>query len=126
MTAVAHPTPVVTLKAPVGQLRWQAPHSRQASRFSISTEPFAAESTSLGQTERHMWQPIHFVLSSCRVTTFLRYTRAIGYLPVTRAANQRTSPTVVPVIWSGKAHRISLRTPDKEVYVEQPVKFMAK
>jgi len=33
MTAVAQPTPVFTKMAPKGQLRLQAPHSIQASRF---------------------------------------------------------------------------------------------
>lgn len=38
--ADAQPTPALTVTAPCEQLRWQAPHSIQASRRAISTTLF--------------------------------------------------------------------------------------
>jgi hypothetical protein len=72
MTADAQPTPGLTLKAPPGQLRVQAPHSMHASRNAISTFPFEGRKTSRGQTARHIPQPMHLGASKARVTTSLR------------------------------------------------------
>jgi hypothetical protein len=72
ITAAAQPTPGRTLKASVGQLREQAPHSIQASRFAISIFPFVKLKTAWGQTSKHVPQPIHFSSSSFKVTTSLR------------------------------------------------------
>gem|GEM_PF-4906482 len=43
-----------------------------------------------------------------------------------RDATQRPRPTVPVAISSGKAKRISFLTPESEVYVEAPVKFIAR
>jgi len=51
--AVAHPTPLLTVTAPAGQLSWQAPHSMQASCLTIWTLPFPGANTPWGQTSRH-------------------------------------------------------------------------
>jgi len=74
MTAAAQPTPDMTERASVGQLRLQAPHSIQASRFWISTRPtpFSLR-TAWGHTCIHIPQAMHFPSFNCRVTTFLRY-----------------------------------------------------
>jgi len=40
--------------------------------------------------------------------------------------NQRIRPRIPAPISRGKAQRISFFTPDREVYVEAPVKFIAK
>jgi hypothetical protein len=72
MTADAQPTPGLTLKAPQGQLRLQAPHSMHASRNAISILPFEGRNTSRGQTVRHTPQPVHLSASKARVTTSLR------------------------------------------------------
>jgi hypothetical protein len=72
MTADAQPTPGLTLKAPQGQLRMQAPHSMHASRKATSIFPFEGRNTSRGQTARHIPQPPHLEASNARVTTSLR------------------------------------------------------
>src|SRR5512137_1278916 len=46
---------------------------------------------------------------------------AMKYDPI-----QRTTPTIPPPISSGKAQRISFLTPEREVYVDAPVKFIAR
>ena len=46
------------------------------------------------------------------------------YLPKRAMAHKR-SPAPVPAISSGRANRISLLTPESEVKVEDPVKFIA-
>jgi hypothetical protein len=57
--AAAHPTPLSTVIAPVGQLSWQAPHSMHASgRTSWARRLFMAN-TAWGQTMTHSSQPIH-------------------------------------------------------------------
>ncbi len=56
--AAAHPTPLSTAMAAVGQLSWQAPHSIQASgRASWATRSFIAN-TPCGQTAAHISQPM--------------------------------------------------------------------
>jgi hypothetical protein len=72
MTAAAQPTPGWTEMASKEQLRLQAPHSMQASRFWILTWVRFISSTLCGQTSRHIPQPVHFSLSSFRETTLLR------------------------------------------------------
>ena len=57
--AAAHPTPLSTVTASVGQLSWQAPHSIHASgRTSLAKRPFIAN-TPCGQTMLHIAQPVH-------------------------------------------------------------------
>src|SRR4030042_4310161 len=40
--------------------------------------------------------------------------------------SQRMKPMIPAPICNGRAHRISFFTPEREVYVEAPVKFIAK
>ena len=54
--AVAHPTPLSTFMAPLGQLRWQAPHSIQASALARMAYFFPSLNTPCGQTMLHMPQ----------------------------------------------------------------------
>jgi hypothetical protein len=72
ITAAAHPTPASTDTAPKGQLRLQAPHSMQASRFLIRTRFSSIAITSWGQTSKHMPQPVHLSVSTLKVTTSFR------------------------------------------------------
>jgi hypothetical protein len=72
MTAAAQPTPLLTLIASAGQFMAHAPHSMQASRFWIRTEPLFRLKTSWGQTNMHMPQPAHFSWARSKVTTSLR------------------------------------------------------
>ena len=65
--AAAHPTPLSTVIASVGQLSWQAPHSIHASgRTSLAKRPFIAK-TPCGQTMLHIAQPVHSSWSYCSV-----------------------------------------------------------
>jgi hypothetical protein len=60
MTAAAQPTPERTPRASAGQFLAQAPHSMQASLFTISIFPLVRLKTAWGQTKRHIPHPMHF------------------------------------------------------------------
>ena len=45
---------------------------------------------------------------------------------INRDVIQIRRPATLAAIWVGSAQRISFFTPEREVYVEQPVKFMAR
>jgi hypothetical protein len=72
MKALAHPTPESTDKASAGQFKAHAPHSMQASRSPIAALLSLIVKTERGQTTSHMPQPMHFCVSSFRVTTFFK------------------------------------------------------
>jgi hypothetical protein len=72
ITAAAQPTPASTLKAAGGQFWAQAPHSMQASRFSIRALPLSSKITAWGHTTVHVPHPTHFSWSKAKVTTSLR------------------------------------------------------
>ena len=57
--AVAHPAPLLTIIAKVGQLIWQAPHSMQASLLITSALPFFLAKTLQGHTVQHISHPMH-------------------------------------------------------------------
>lgn len=73
ITAVAQPTPALTVTAATGQFRAQAPHSMQLSLSTILALPLSTAKTACGHTVTHIPQPVHFSLLSCRVTTFVKY-----------------------------------------------------
>jgi hypothetical protein len=54
--AAAHPTPLSTEMANVGQLRWQAPHSIHASGFARWAALSPGAKTAWGQTVEHIPQ----------------------------------------------------------------------
>jgi hypothetical protein len=45
---------------------------------------------------------------------------------IKKELSHNTRPQVAPAIWSGTALRISFLTPERDVNVEEPVKFMAR
>jgi hypothetical protein len=73
ITAAAHPTPTFTWIASAGQLRLQAPHSIQASLFTIVAQSCTRLQTARGQTCVHIPHPTHLSASSSSVTTFSKY-----------------------------------------------------
>jgi hypothetical protein len=73
ITAVAHPTPVFTAMAPIGQFFSQAPHSMHKSRLMILAFLWSIKKTSCGHTFSHIPQPVHFSDSRFNVTTFFKY-----------------------------------------------------
>jgi hypothetical protein len=71
--AAAHPTPLSTFSAPVGQLSWHALHSMQASARTICTRraPRApGANTPCGHTALHIPQLIH--AAALKVSVFRR------------------------------------------------------
>lgn len=144
MTPKAQPTPARTVKAPSGQFRAQAPHSIHASRLTIHTLLRSSTKTACGHTWIHMPHPLHFVRLSSSVVTSCRY-RSILFAPFpaarpfqdfwvgahragARHSNSPITKSMIPItaldIWIGIAIRISFFTPDNDVYVELPVKFI--
>jgi hypothetical protein len=65
--AAAHPTPLSTFTAPVGQLSWHAPHSIQLPGRTRDTTPFALSKTACGQTAEQNLQLLHNSRLNCRV-----------------------------------------------------------
>ena len=57
--AVAHPTPLLTKIAPVGQFNWQAPHSMHRCGAAKLTKLLFRSKTAWGQTVVHILQLLH-------------------------------------------------------------------
>src|SRR5512136_2836606 len=57
--AAAHPTPLSTVMAPVGQLSWQAPHSMHAVGWTSWTALPSGANTPCGHTAMHIPQLAH-------------------------------------------------------------------
>jgi len=72
MIAAAHPTPAVTVIAPLAQLRAQAPHSMHAARSRICAFPPPIAKTACGQTSMHSLHPLQRPGSSMRVSPFFK------------------------------------------------------
>lgn len=79
-TALAQPTPDLTLMAFAEQLRLQAPHSMQRSASSTTAFPASRSNTLCGQTIAHRRQPVHLSTSSSSVATFFKYCCPFMYL----------------------------------------------
>jgi hypothetical protein len=73
----AHPTPDLTVTAPVEQFMAQAPHSIQKSLFVMNAFFSFIVNTAWGQTMVHIAQPLHFSRSSCSVITFFKYVNPV-------------------------------------------------
>jgi hypothetical protein len=70
MIAEAHPTPGLSVIAPEEQFSAQAPHSMQAPRSTMTARLSSAiAKTPCAQTSVHVRQPVHFSVSSAKVTT---------------------------------------------------------
>ncbi len=69
--AAAHPTPLSTVIAPVGQLSWQAPHSIQFSGCARLTTPLFRAKTAWRQTALHILQLLHN--SWLNLSVFVKY-----------------------------------------------------
>lgn len=86
---------------------------------------------------------MHFCRSKCKVTTFFKYSCCTHLTPIyvtgltLRAifliAHQTNMAAIIieipkqtEICWAGTAIFISLTTPERDVYVVEPVKFIAK
>lgn len=114
--------------ASAGQFLAQAPHSMHPSLSTISALRLITLKTLCGQTSAHLPHPEHFSSSKKSVATFAKYLCFIGapYRIVKLLTNISRIPTTAETAISGTASFISLMTPENDVYVDEPVKFMAK
>ena len=132
-TAYAQPTPFLTVIAETGQFIEHAPHSMHRSISLMRALLSLIVKTAWGHTVPHMPHPMHLSLSSFNAATPFRYLRPICLLLYTNLnyymkyeAILIRAPAASAAIIRGSAAFISFSTPDSDVYVDEPVKFIVK
>ena len=130
MIAQAQPTPARTSIASNGQLRWQAPHSMHRSRSVIRAYPSVHREHGVGadvDAQAAAFALFRVVFQRDDVFQVAQRHRILlsdlgRNAPAIIAPTPRTAPTTI----RGTAALISRTTPESEVIVLDPVKFMAR
>jgi hypothetical protein len=83
--------------------------------------------TSCGQTFTHIPQPLHLASHNSSVTTSGKYISSfiVGFY-INLEIIKRIIPIADKDICKGSALFISFFTPERDVYVDEPVKFIAR